>query len=30
MLTEKGKGAYVYLGSEAVVDRVFGVGLSER
>jgi len=26
MLTEKGKGAYVYLGSEAVVDRVFGVG----
>ena len=24
MLTEKGKGAYVYLGSEAVVDRVFG------
>jgi len=25
-LTEKGKGAYVYLGSEAVVDRVFGVG----
>ncbi len=23
-LTEKGKGAYVYLGSEAVVDRVFG------
>lgn len=26
MLSEKGKGAYVYLGSEAVVDRVFGVG----
>ncbi len=26
MLTEKGKGAYVYLGSEAVVDRIFGVG----
>jgi Ca-activated chloride channel family protein len=25
-LTEKGKGAYVYLGSEAVVDRVFGPG----
>ncbi|MBT3222527.1 MAG: VWA domain-containing protein, partial [Proteobacteria bacterium] len=25
-LTEKGKGAYVYLGSKAVVDRVFGVG----
>lgn len=25
-LTEKGKGAYVYLGSEAVVDRVFGTG----
>ena len=25
-LTEKGKGAYVYLGSEVVVDRVFGVG----
>ena len=25
-LTEKGKGAYVYLGSEAVVERVFGVG----
>jgi len=25
-LTEKGKGAYVYLGSEAVVDRVFGSG----
>jgi Ca-activated chloride channel family protein len=25
-LTEKGKGAYVFLGSEAVVDRVFGVG----
>ncbi|MBT3218130.1 MAG: AgmX/PglI C-terminal domain-containing protein [Proteobacteria bacterium] len=25
-LTEKGKGAYVYLGSDAVVDRVFGVG----
>ena len=23
-LTEKGKGAYVFLGSEAVVDRVFG------
>jgi Ca-activated chloride channel family protein len=23
-ITEKGKGAYVYLGSEAVVDRVFG------
>lgn len=26
MLTEKGKGAYVYLGSEAVVDRILGVG----
>ena len=26
LLTEKGKGAYVYLGSEAVVDRVFGPG----
>lgn len=25
-ITEKGKGAYVYLGSEAVVDRVFGSG----
>ena len=25
-LTEKGKGAYVFLGSEAVVDRIFGVG----
>lgn len=25
-LTEKGKGAYVYLGSEAVVDRILGVG----
>lgn len=25
-VTEKGKGAYVYLGSEAVVDRLFGVG----
>lgn len=25
-LTEKGKGAYVYLGSEVVVDRIFGVG----
>lgn len=25
-LTEKGKGAYVFLGSEAVVDRVFGPG----
>ena len=25
-LTEKGKGAYLYLGSEAVVDRVFGIG----
>ncbi len=25
-LTEKGKGAYVFLGSEAVVDRLFGVG----
>ncbi|MEQ1566206.1 MAG: VWA domain-containing protein [Myxococcota bacterium] len=25
-LTEKGRGAYVYLGSEAVVDRVFGPG----
>jgi Ca-activated chloride channel family protein len=25
-LTEKGKGSYVYLGSEAVVDRVFGTG----
>lgn len=27
-LTEKGKGAYVYLGSEAVVDRVFGSGFN--
>ncbi|MEQ1568403.1 MAG: VWA domain-containing protein [Myxococcota bacterium] len=27
LLTEKGRGAYVFLGSEAVVDRVFGVGL---
>jgi Ca-activated chloride channel family protein len=27
-LTEKGKGAYVYLGSEAVVDRLFGVGFA--
>ena len=26
LLTEKGKGAYVYLGSEAVVDRIFGSG----
>jgi Ca-activated chloride channel family protein len=26
MLTEKGKGAYVYLGSESVVDRIFGTG----
>ncbi len=25
-LTEKGHGAYVFLGSEAVVDRLFGVG----
>ena len=25
-LTEKGKGAFLYLGSEAVVDRVFSVG----
>ncbi|RME22469.1 MAG: VWA domain-containing protein, partial [Deltaproteobacteria bacterium] len=25
-LTEKGKGAYVFLGSEAVVDRLFGSG----
>jgi Ca-activated chloride channel family protein len=25
-LTEKGKGAYVYVGSEAVVQRVFGPG----
>ena len=25
-LTEKGKGAYVFLGSEAVVDRIFGQG----
>ena len=25
-LSEKGKGAYVYLGSEAVVDRLFGAG----
>jgi Ca-activated chloride channel family protein len=24
LLTEKGRGAYVYLGSEAVVDRIFG------
>ena len=28
MLTEKGKGAYVYLGSEAVVDRIFGAGFA--
>ena len=28
-LTEKGKGAYVYLGSEAVVDRVFGSRLRQ-
>ncbi len=27
-LTEKGKGAYVYLGSEAVVDRVFTSGFA--
>jgi len=27
-LTEKGKGAYVFLGSEAVVDRYFGSGLT--
>lgn len=27
-LSEKGKGAYVYLGSEAVVDRVFGLGFN--
>ncbi len=26
MLSEKGQGAYVYLGSEAVVDRIFGPG----
>jgi Ca-activated chloride channel family protein len=26
LLTEKGRGAYVYLGSEAVVDRIFGPG----
>ncbi|MDP2314434.1 MAG: VWA domain-containing protein [Pseudomonadota bacterium] len=25
-LTEKGRGAYVYLGSEKVVDRIFGAG----
>lgn len=25
-LTEKGKGAYVFLGSDAVVDRLFGQG----
>lgn len=25
-LTEKGKGAYVFLGSEAVVDRILGAG----
>ena len=25
-LTEKGKGAYIYLGSDAVVERVFGPG----
>jgi len=25
-LTEKGRGAYVFLGSEAVVDRLFGAG----
>lgn len=28
MLSEKGKGAYVYLGSEAVVDRIFGPGFN--
>lgn len=28
MLSEKGKGAYVYLGSEAVVDRIFGPGFT--
>lgn len=28
MLSDKGKGAYVYLGSEAVVDRVFGAGFN--
>ncbi len=27
-LSEKGKGAYVYLGSEAVVDRIFGAGFN--
>ncbi len=27
-LTEKGKGAYVYLGSEAVVDRIFTTGFA--
>jgi hypothetical protein len=26
MLAEKGRGAYVYLGSDAVVDRMFGAG----
>jgi hypothetical protein len=28
MLSDKGKGAYVYLGSEAVVDRIFGAGFN--
>ena len=28
MLTEKGKGAYVFLGSERVVDRLFGTGFA--
>ncbi len=27
-LTEKGKGAYVFLGSERVVDRLFGAGFN--
>jgi Ca-activated chloride channel family protein len=27
-LTERGKGAYVFLGSEAVIDRVFGEGFT--
>jgi Ca-activated chloride channel family protein len=27
-LTEKGKGAYVFLGSERVVDRMFGAGFA--
>jgi Ca-activated chloride channel family protein len=27
-LTERGKGAYVFLGSEAVIDRIFGEGFT--